>query len=232
MAQTLSEDEATVTLTEFKGKRIVRSAFRPSKIIALGRNYSEHMAEMKEEPEPEPIFFLKPVSSIVHDKGTVIMPSLSKEVQYEVELAVVIGKKAKAIPQPTALDYVYGYTIMLDMTARDLQRIAIERRLPYALSKGFDTFAPIYHIMPKRRIPDPHNLDISLSVNGELRQKSNTRNMIFKIPHIISYLSNVMALDKGDIISTGTPSGVSPLKPGDVMTATIEKIGTLTVSVK
>ena len=218
-------------LTELREKRIVRSTLKPSKIVAIGLNYSEHITEVQKKLPTEPVFFLKPISAIIPDKGVIVLPSMSKEVHHECELAVIIGSRTRHVQEAAAMQHVYGYSIILDVTARDLQRQAIEQGLPYALSKGFDTFAPLYHIVPKKKISDPHNLELELRVNGEVRQKSNTRNMIFKIDRIISYISQVMTLEKGDIIATGTPSGVGPLKPGDVVTASIDKIGTLTVKV-
>ncbi|AIF68520.1 acylpyruvase [Palaeococcus pacificus DY20341] len=200
---------------------------RPSKVICLGRNYEEHAKELGHEVPQEPVIFLKPPSSLIGPDKTIILPRKSKEVHHEVELAVIIGKRGKNIPKTKAMDYVLGYTVFMDITARDLQWEAKKKGLPWTLAKGFDTFAPIGpRIVDKREI-DVSDLEIGLKVNGEVRQLSRTSKMIFKIDEIISYVSSIMTLEKGDIIATGTPEGVGPLRHGDVVEAWIEGIGVL-----
>ncbi|ADT84864.1 fumarylacetoacetate hydrolase family protein [Thermococcus barophilus] len=199
----------------------------PSKIICLGRNYAEHAKELGHEVPKEPVIFLKPPSALIGPNQTIILPKKSREVHHEVELAVIIGKRGKNIPREKAMDYVLGYTILLDITARDLQWEAKRKGLPWTVAKGFDTFAPIGpRIVPKEEL-DPSDLEIGLKVNGEVRQLSRTGKMIFKIPEIIEYISSIMTLEKGDIIATGTPEGVGPLRHGDTVEAWIEGIGVL-----
>ncbi|AHF81224.1 fumarylacetoacetate hydrolase family protein [Thermococcus paralvinellae] len=199
----------------------------PSKIISLGRNYAEHAKELGHEVPKEPVIFLKPPSTLIGPNQIIILPRKNKEIHHEVELAVIIGKRGKNIPKERAMDYVLGYTILLDITARDLQWEAKRKGLPWTVAKGFDTFAPIGpRIVPKEEL-DPSDLEIGLKVNGEVRQLSRTSKMIFKIPEIIEYISSIMTLEKGDIIATGTPEGVGPLRHGDTVEAWIEGIGTL-----
>ena len=199
----------------------------PSKIICLGRNYAEHAKELGHEVPKEPVIFLKPPSALIGPNQTIILPKKSKEVHHEVELAVIVGKRGKDIPRERAMDYVLGYTIFMDITARDLQSEAKKKGLPWTVAKGFDTFAPIGpRIVPKEEL-DPSDLEIGLRVNGEVRQLSRTSKMIFKIPEIIEYISSIMTLEKGDIIATGTPEGVGPLRHGDIVEAWIEGIGVL-----
>ncbi len=200
---------------------------KPSKILCLGRNYVKHAREMKSEVPKEPVIFLKPPSSLVGPDSIILLPPQSKTVHHEVELAVVIGKGGKNIGVKDATSHVLGYTILLDITARDLQAEAKKKGLPWSVAKGFDTFAPIGpRIVPAESI-DPHHLEIGLKVNGEIRQKGSTEDMIFKVPEVISYISKIMTLEPGDIIATGTPEGVGEIKDGDVIEAWIEGIGVL-----
>ncbi len=205
---------------------------KPSKIVCLGKNYAKHAEEMKSEIPKEPIIFLKPPSSLIGPGEEIVLPKMSREVHHEVELAVIISRRGKDVSIEDAMDYVLGYTILLDITARDLQNVAREKGLPWTLCKGFDTFAPVGpKIVPADEL-DPHNLEIGLKVNGEIRQRSRTSEMIFKIPQLIEYISSVMTLEPGDIIATGTPEGVGRIEHGDVIEAWIEGIGTLSVFVR
>ena len=205
---------------------------KPSKIVCLGRNYAEHAKEMKSEVPSKPVIFLKPPSALIGPNETIILPKESNNVHHEVELAGLISKKAKNVKIKDAMNYVLGYTILLDITARDLQDEAKRKGLPWTASKGYDTFAPIGpRVVPKGEI-DSHNLEIGLKVNGEIRQKENTNQMIFKVPEIISYISSIMTLEPGDIIATGTPSGVGRIENGDTIEAWIEGIGILREKVK
>ena len=208
----------------------------PSKIICLGRNYEEHAKEMKSPVPKEPVFFCKTINCLIQDGQPIIYPRILYEnddlnrVDHEVELAVIIKKRGKNIKAEDSENYIMGYTIFLDITARNMQLKDRGINLPWYRSKNFDTFGPIG---PKivEKINNPHNLKIELMVNGEIRQSSNTKNMIFKIPEIIEYLSKYVMLESGDIIATGTPSGVSAIHPGDILEATIEHIGTLSNNV-
>ena len=202
--------------------------FLPNRIIALGRNYAAHAAETGHAPPKEPVFFMKATSSVIGPGEPVLIPKDAGRVDHEVELAVVIGKGGKRIPWHQAMEHVAGYTILNDVTARDMQTRDMAASHPWFLSKSFDTFGPLGPCLTlPDEIPDPHTLELKLTVNGEVRQESNTRNLIFKIPELIASLSRYITLEPGDLISTGTPEGISPLQPGDVMEAYVEGIGTL-----
>lgn len=202
----------------------------PTKIIAVARNYKAHADEMG-SPVPEtPTIFLKPPSALIGNNGAVILPRISQRVDYEVELAVIMKDRCKNVSADQAYQYIMGYTILLDVTARDIQAEAKKKGLPWAVPKGFDTFAPAGpKIVPVDMI-DPHNVDIWLKVNGDYRQKGTTRDMIFTVGELISYISAVMTLEPMDIIATGTPEGVGPMKDGDTLEAGIQGIGVLTVT--
>ncbi|KAK9671769.1 hypothetical protein RND81_12G053600 [Saponaria officinalis] len=193
-----------------------------TKIVGVGRNY--HDATSREQPESlpkEPVLFLKPTSSYLANGGTIEVPSSMEHLWYEAELAVVIGKKARDVPESAALEYVAGYALGLDMTAKELQAIIKASGLPWMGAKAGDTFAPISKMVPKSAVPDPHDLELWLEVDGELRQKGSTKDMIFTIPFLISHISSFMTLMEGDVILTGTPEGIGPVKPGQKITAGI-----------
>jgi 2-keto-4-pentenoate hydratase/2-oxohepta-3-ene-1,7-dioic acid hydratase in catechol pathway len=212
--------------------RLLAPILRPGKIICVGRNYAEHARERGSEVPTSPIFFLKSNNTICGPGDAIVIPPVSSQVDYEAEMAVVIGKGGKNIPEDKAYEHVAGYMCMNDVSARDIQKADGQ----WFRGKSCDTFAPIGPwIITKDEIPDPHKLRISLTLNGETMQDSNTGNMIFSIPFLISYLSRTMTLEAGDILSTGTPEGVGAhrtppvfLKPGDSVSVTVDKIGTLT----
>jgi acylpyruvate hydrolase len=201
------------------------------KILCLGRNYAEHVKEMKAEIPERPPVFLKPSTALIQDGENVAIPSLSKDVHYEVELVVLIGKAGKDIPRESAYHHVAGYGVGLDMTLRDIQAEAKKRGLPWSVAKGFDTSAPVSTFAQKTGVPDPHNLILSLKVNGRIRQRSTTANMIFRIDEIISYVSSLFTLEPGDLVFTGTPEGVGPVTSGDTLEAELEGVATLHVGV-
>jgi 2-keto-4-pentenoate hydratase/2-oxohepta-3-ene-1,7-dioic acid hydratase in catechol pathway len=206
---------------------------RPGKIIALGRNYALHAREGKNPVPEEPIIFAKPSSSLIGHKETILIPRDVGRVEHEIELGVVIGKGGKGISREMAFNHVMGYTIVNDVTERQMQGSDIEKKLPWFRSKGFDTFAPMGPwIVTADEIPPPVHLDLELSVNGQIRQKSNTSNMIFDVPTLIEFISRYMTLEPGDIISTGTPEGVGPIGDGDNVTCLIRGIGELVNPVK
>ncbi len=202
------------------------------KILCLGQNYAAHAKEMRSDIPTKPIIFLKPSSAIISEGETVVIPPVSHEVHHEVELVVLIGRKGKNIPRETAYDYVEGYGVGLDMTLRDVQREAKSFGQPWAVAKGFDTSAPLSEFVSRTSIPNPHSLTIQLTVNGKDRQHANTRDMIFSIDEVISYLSSIFTLERGDLIYTGTPEGVGTVTSGDIIRAEIESIGSLTVHVQ
>ncbi|PSR01179.1 MAG: isomerase/hydrolase [Bacteroidetes bacterium QS_8_68_28] len=204
---------------------------RPGKLLCIGRNYAEHAAEMKSEVPDEPMVFLKPSTALVRDEGTVVLPPQSEEVHHEVELVAVIGTGGKNIAEADALGHVTGYAAGLDMTARDLQREAKERRHPWSVAKGFDTFAPLGPIAPPQEAPGVQEAAVRLLVNGETRQDGHTRHMIFSVAQLVAYCSRVFTLEAGDLIYTGTPEGVGPVEDGDQLEARVEGLPPLRMDV-
>lgn len=210
--------------------RLLAPVPRPGKIIGIGLNYADHAAEGGREKPQYPMIFTKAVSAVIATGEPIRIPLVTQMVDFEGELAVVIGKRAKDVPSKDALDYVAGYTICNDVSGRDYQ----QRSSPTA-GKSFDTFAPLGPaIVTRDDVPDPHVLDIRTVVSGEEMQHSNTRHLIFNVNYLIDYLSHIFALEPGDIISTGTPAGVgwfrNPsrfLKAGDTVRIEVEKVGTL-----
>jgi acylpyruvate hydrolase len=210
---------------------------RPTKMLSCGQNYAEHLAETGRERPERPVAFSKLPSTFLGHRGEILWTENTPELDYEIELAFVIGKEGKYIARDDALDYVYGYIVHNDVSERSLQRIEMERGILLG-GKNIDTSAPLGPwIVSKDEIKDPHSLNLTLRVNGEIRQNSNTKHMIFNIFDLIAYWSTFMTLYPGDIFSTGTPSGVasrrkpSPepfyLKPGDIVEADIEGLGVL-----
>ena len=202
------------------------------KIICLARTYLKHADEMNSVVPKTPILFLKPTSSIIFSGESIIYPDQSKCVHHEIELGVIIGETGKNLPKVMAWDYILGYCIALDITARDIQQDAKIHGLPWTIAKGFDTFAPISDIVPKNEVSDPHDILIQLSVNGNLKQQESTSQLIWEIPTLLSYISSIMTLERGDLILTGTPSGVSEIHKGDQIQATADIPLTLDVTVK
>jgi 2-keto-4-pentenoate hydratase/2-oxohepta-3-ene-1,7-dioic acid hydratase in catechol pathway len=186
---------------------------------------------MKAEVPTSPVVFLKPSTALLRNGGRILIPPLSKQLHYEAEMVVVIGREGKAIPRDRAMDHVEGYAVGLDMTLRDLQGEAKSKGLPWSVAKGFDTSAPVSDVVPKDRVRDPHALQLTLQVNGSTRQQASTGEMIFRIEEVIAYVSQIFTLDRGDLIYTGTPQGVGEARTGDTLTATLESVGTLTVTV-
>ena len=193
----------------------------PTKIIAVGLNYKDHAEELGMDLPDEPILFLKPPTSVISNGENIILPAMSAQVDYEAELAVVIGKRAKNIGIEQAADYITGYTCANDVTARDLQT----KDGQWSRAKSFDTFCPLGPEIIKGI--DPTNLNIKLILNGEVKQNSNTAQMVFNVFELVSFISKVMTLLPGDVILTGTPPGVGPMKAGDKVEVQIDKIGTL-----
>jgi 2-keto-4-pentenoate hydratase/2-oxohepta-3-ene-1,7-dioic acid hydratase in catechol pathway len=199
------------------------AAVQPHKIVCVGRNYRDHASELGNDVPTEPLIFLKPPSSIIAPGDEIVHPKQSERVDYEGELGIVIGKLcAKLAADADVKEYIRGYTIVNDVTARDLQK----KDSQWTRAKGFDTFCPVGPIVTDEI--DPSNgVDLVTELNGEEKQHGNTRDFIFGIPEMIRYISNVMTLEPGDLIATGTPAGVSPMKPGDSVAVTIKGIGTL-----
>ena len=205
------------------------------KIICLAQNYPKHSAEMNSTPPPWPYFFLKPATALLPDGGTVRLPDFSSCVHHEVELYLLIGKTGRHIPKEAADEHIAGYGILLDLTARDIQTEGKQSGRPFGISKCWDTSAPVSAATPTETvggITGARVLAIELRTNGEPRQSGRTSAMLYKLDELIAFLSRVMTLEFGDIISTGTPEGVSEIKAGDTIEATIEKLGSLKVTVE
>lgn len=191
------------------------------KIVGVIRNYAKHASELGHALPEHVTFFLKPSTSVVHDGGVVRLPPESKSVHHEVELAVVIGRTATRVEARTAPEYVLGYAVCLDMTARDLQDELSKRGLPWEQSKGFDSFFPISEVVPAAQFGDPNNKTLVLRRNGREPQRGSTGDMLDKVPELVSQISRSMTLERGDVIATGTPQGVGPVASGDVLEAEI-----------
>lgn len=194
---------------------------RINTIFGIGRNYVAHAHELKNEVPKNPVIFIKPVTSIIYSGDNIQIPFQSQDVHYETEIVVAIGKTGKNIPVQDALSHVEGYGIGIDVTARDLQTQAKSKSLPWAVSKGFDTFAPISNFIPAGKVDDPQQLTFELEQNGEIKQRGDTSKMIFPVAHLISELSHFFTLNPGDLIFTGTPEGVGPIHSGDHLRATL-----------
>ena len=193
----------------------------PSKIVAVGLNYRDHAKEMNEALPEEPLIFLKPPSAVIGPGDVIILPSEAGRVDYEAELAIVIGKKGKRIPLEDACHHILGYTCLNDVTARDIQA----KDGQWTRAKSFDTFCPLGPWITTD--VDPDSQKIQLLLNGEPRQTSNTNQLIFDVYQLVSHISNIMTLLPGDVIATGTPSGVGPLATGDIVEVRIEDLGIL-----
>lgn len=194
---------------------------QPSKVVCVGRNYAAHAEEHAAEVPESPLIFLKPPSAVIGTREEILLPPQSTQVEHEAELALVIGKRCRWLQPEECLDYVFGYTVANDVTARDLQR----RDGQWTRGKGFDTFCPIGPWIDTEF--DPSNTLISCHVNDELRQMATTRDMVFSIRQLMVYVTSVMTLEAGDVLLTGTPSGVGQLLPGDLVSVTIEGLGEL-----
>jgi len=207
---------AARSFSQTRAARIAAADFvqQGKKIVAIGRNYSEHIKELNNDAPKEPMFFIKPTTSYLPSGGNVEIPR-GVTAHYEVELGLVVGKTGRDISQADAESHIAGYALAVDMTARNMQDVVKKKGHPWSAVKGFDTFTPISSYVPKSAISDPQNLNLTLKVNGVTKQDGNTSNMIFKIPHMVEHISSIMTLEEGDLILTGTPSGVGPLAPGD-----------------
>jgi 2-keto-4-pentenoate hydratase/2-oxohepta-3-ene-1,7-dioic acid hydratase in catechol pathway len=199
---------------------------QPSKIVCIGRNYTEHAKELGNEVPQVPLIFMKPPSSIINPGDTIILPPLSKQVEHEAELVAVIGKRGRNIPPEQAKDYILGYTIGNDITARDLQKTDGQ----WTRAKGFDTFCSFGPWIDTEF--DITDALISCKVSGQPRQMASTRDMVFNVGKLVAFISSVMTLEPGDLIFTGTPAGVGPLHDGDVVEVDIDGLGVLSNPVR
>ena len=213
---------------------IGKKTINPTKIVCIGTNYMDHIEETKLEVPKEPVLFPKTLNCLIRNGDPIVYPKWIfnnrkyNRIDYEVELAFIIKDKCKYVKASEAYDHILGYTVFNDITARKLQVKDITSKLPWFRSKSLDTFGPIGpRIANHLEIKDPHNLKIELKLNGEIKQSSNTKHLLFKIPELLENISKFFTMEPGDIVATGTPSGIGPIKPGDILEASIEKIGTL-----
>jgi len=215
--------------------KIGEKTISPTKIICIGTNYLDHIEETKSDLPKEPVLFPKTLNCLIGDGDPIIYPNWIfsnrkyNRIDFEVELAFIIKDRCKYVSASQAYDYILGYTVFNDITARKIQTKDIVSKLPWFRSKSLDTFGPIGpRIVSLSEIEDPHDLKIELKVNGETKQLSNTKYLLFKIPELLENISKFFTMEPGDIIATGTPAGIGPIKPGDLIEASIERIGTLT----
>jgi 5-carboxymethyl-2-hydroxymuconate isomerase len=206
-------------------------SFPIGKIICIGRNYVDHIKELGNETPGAPVIFMKPATAVTYNDETFTIPSYSTNCHHEAELAVLIGREGKNIPVAQALDHVAGYGVAIDFTLRDVQDELKKKGLPWEIAKAFDGSCPLSDFVPATAIADPQALQISLTVNGETRQDGSTSLMIHTVAAIISHMSSMFTLEPGDVILTGTPAGVSAIKPGDALCAAISHVGSLTLSI-
>lgn len=201
------------------------------KIVCIGRNYVEHIRELGNQVPDKPVIFIKPASAIIGEGDKIVIPPHSSDCHHEVELAVLIGRQAKNVDAQTALAHVAGYAVALDLTLRDVQSAQKEKGLPWEIAKAFDTACPLSDFVPADQVVDPQNLSIGLRVNDAVRQDGNTRDMMRSVAELIAAASTYFTLEPGDILLTGTPSGVGRIVSGDRLQAQIDQVGTLNVSV-
>ncbi len=218
----IKKTKRKVSLTSIK----LLAPCQPSKVVLAGLNYRDHAKELKMTIPKEPVIFLKPAATVIGPNQTIKYPKQVKRLDYEAELAVVIKKKAKDIPISKVRNYVLGYTCLNDVTARDLQN----KDGQWTRAKGFDTFCPVGPWVETSF--NPSDVNIKLYLNGKLKQDSSTKNFIFKVNYLVSFISKVMTLYPGDVISTGTPPKIGPMKRGDIVEVSIEEIGVLKNLVK
>ena len=222
----LFRSESAFVVVSGTGERV-----RVGKILAFGRNYADHNAEMGHAQPVPPVLFLKPPTAIVHDGGVVTLPVGMGSVHHEIELVVAIGRSGRAIPETAALDHVLGYAVGLDLTLRDLQMEAKSKGDPWALAKGFDGSAPVSTIVPKERAGDPAALALTLDVNGARRQEGSTARMLLGVAALVAYASRWITLERGDLLFTGTPSGVGPIVGGDRIVARLGELASVSVTI-
>ena len=212
----------TGAVTQLSDVRLLAPVIPRSKVVCIGKNYADHAAEMDSEVPAEPIIFLKPNTSVIGPNDTIVWPAMSDRVDHEVELAIVIGRICKDVPRERVNDVIFGYTVANDVTARDLQK----KDGQWSRAKGFDTFCPIGPWIDTDFIPGTQR--ITATVNNEPKQDAHLNQMIFGVPEIIQFVSQVMTLLPGDVILTGTPAGIGPMQPQGTVTVAIEGLGELT----
>jgi len=205
---------------------------RPTKVLCIGQNYRAHIKELKSEVPTEPVIFMKPPSAVIGNGEDIVIPTNLGRMDYEAELAVIIGKRCRDVSVKEALRFVSAAAVFNDVTARDMQSGFRKAGLPWTLCKGMDTFAPISEPKAIDDVPDLKSLNVRMRQNGELKQDGHTADMIFPVEELVSYISRFMTLEPGDVIATGTPEGVGLIKPGDILEASIQGVGKLTNKVR
>ena len=207
-------------------------SFPIGKIVCIGRNYADHIKELGNEMPERPILFMKPASSVIGEGEEIVIPPYSNDCHHEAELALLIGSGGKDIPVDQAMSHVAGFGVAIDLTLRDVQAEQKKKGLPWEIAKGFDTACPLSSFVPAASVTDAQDLRITLSVNDAPRQDGSTALMIHRLPELISYISAIFTLEPGDLILTGTPAGVGPIKSGDRVVAEIAQVGRLSVTVR
>lgn len=206
--------------------------FPVRRIFCVGRNYADHAREMGKDPDREPpFFFTKPADAVVADGAEIPYPPATSNLHHEIELVVALGGAALDVAEADALDRVYGYSVGIDLTRRDLQKVARDMGRPWDCGKAFDNSAPLTAIAPASVVGHPESRAIWLSVNGEMRQEANIDQMIWSVPEIIATLSRQFRLEPGDLVFTGTPAGVGPLVAGDAVAGGVDGVGELSISI-
>lgn len=205
--------------------------FSVGKILCIGRNYAEHIRELGNETPDAPVIFMKPATAIIGEGEAIIIPPYSRDCHHEAELALLIGKTGRNITEEDALAHVAGYGVAIDLTLRDVQAELKKKGLPWEIAKGFDTSCPLSDFTAAGMVENPQELTVKLTVNEEMRQDGNTSLMIHPVTRIISYMSGIFTLEEGDVILTGTPAGVGPLRSGDTVRASVSGVGALNVTV-
>jgi 2-keto-4-pentenoate hydratase/2-oxohepta-3-ene-1,7-dioic acid hydratase in catechol pathway len=221
--------QATQTEHRLSDVRLLAPVIPRSKVVAIGRNYAAHAAELHHDLPEEPLMFLKPNTSVIGPRDQIFYPPQSQRVDYEGELALVIGRICRDVPPEQATDVIFGYTIAIDVTARDLQNKDVQ----FTRAKGFDSFCPLGPWIETDLDPQTFadGVSIQTHLNGDLVQDGSTKEMIFDIPTLVAHITSVMTLLPGDVILTGTPEGVGPMRPGDEVEVSIEGLGALTNTV-
>lgn len=207
------------------------TTYNVGKIICLGRNYLDHIRELGNKVPDRAVLFCKPTTSLLENGGLIEIPSYSSNCHHELELALLVGRGGKNIPQDAALSHLAGYGVAIDLTLRDLQDELKSKGLPWEIAKGFDTSCPLSDFVPVTAVDNPNNIQLTMTVNGELRQQGTTAQMMRSVEEIVAEISTYFTLEPGDIILTGTPAGVSRIVSGDKLQGDIEQVGSLQVTV-
>jgi 2-keto-4-pentenoate hydratase/2-oxohepta-3-ene-1,7-dioic acid hydratase in catechol pathway len=214
--------QKTAAKLELSKVRLLAPVIPRSKIVAIGKNYADHAAEMGGVVPEEPIIFIKPNTTVIGPGDTIVWPAMAPSIDYEAELAIVIGRICKDVPKERVNDVIFGYTLANDVTCRELQK----KDGQWTRAKGFDTFCPLGPWIETEFVPGTQR--ISTTLNGEIKQDANLSEMIFKVPEIINFVSSVMTLLPGDVIITGTPAGIGPMSEKSTVAVSIEGLGQLT----